>query len=158
MTAPALTNQDELRATVVAATVAARREVKALLAEFDSRLWEDPRVLTAIRTYLTGNSLSRLTICLLDATGARTDAPRLMALCERLPSRCEIRLAHEEHRTLYETFVLFDRYDYVRRATPLDRVWTTQAKPPNEADRLHKLFTQVWDEAAVHPDLRRLSL
>lgn len=158
MTTPTLTNHDELRDALVTSILAARRGLKALLPEFDIRLWEDTQVLAALRTYLTANSQSRIAMCLQDATNARNDAPRLMTLCERLPSRCEIRLAHDEHRTLHESFVLFDRHAYLRRATPLERIWSTQAKPPNEADRLHKLFDSIWDEATVHPNLRRLSL
>lgn len=158
MTAPTLTDQAELSDALVADLMSARRECKALLPEFDRRIWENAQVIAAIRAYLTSNSLSRVAICLQDATSARTDAPRLMALCERMPSRCEIRLAHEEHRLLHESFVLFDRRAYLRRATPAERIWSTQTKPPNEADRLHKLFDQVWSEATVHPNLRRLSL
>lgn len=158
MIAPTLTDQTELGDALITNILSARREFKALLPQFDRRIWENAQLIEAIRAYLTSNSLSRVAICLQDATDARADAPRLMTLCERIPSRCEIRLAHEEHQLLHESFLLFDRRAYLRRATPLERNWSTQVKPPNQADRLHKLFYQVWGEATVHPNLRRLSL
>lgn len=158
MIEPTLSGHEELIAAVVTLLGESKLSVKALVPQLDARLWEDNGVAEALRHFLVGHSRAQATICVQDISATRPGTARLLDLVERVPSRCELRLAAREHADLTESFLLFDDRHYLRQAASGERLWKSHAHPPNEAARLTSLFDEVWQYAQPHPDLRRLNL
>ena len=150
-------NSEELLSAIVELLRATRREFRVFVPKFDPRIWNSAIIVNGLRTLLVSSPQASAKFCLQDYQSVREQVPMLLALCDRLPSRCEIRHAGDEHRSVPESFLLFDRYQYLRRATPIERTWSSSDRLPSEADRLGKLFVTLWESAAPHPDLRRLS-
>jgi hypothetical protein len=158
MIEPVLEDRDSLRAALLILLGEGRIGLKALVPRLEPDLWEDPAVAEGLRQLLVGSDRARIAICLQDGANLRSGTARLLDLSERLPSRCELRVAAREHAGLPEAYILVDDRHYLRQTAPGQRLWASHAHPPNEAGRLAAQFTEVWEHAAPHPDLRRMTI
>ena len=158
MIEPTLPDRDSLRAALLALLQEARLGLKAFLPRLDPALWEDPAVTDALRQLLVASDRARIEICIQDSAQARSGTARLLDLAERLPSRCQLRVAAREHAELPEAYILVDDRHYLRQTAPGQRLWASHAHPPNEAGRLAAQFSEIWEHAQPHPDLRRMTI
>lgn len=83
---------------------------------------------------------------------------RFISLMQRLPSRIELKLCHEDYRSHPETFMLADFNGVFFKRTPGKSTATVHINSPRLNDQYSRFFTSVWDQSDFDITFRRLSL
>lgn len=153
----------EDRATAVATTaaivLAARRRLWIYSRELDPGLYDQPRVIEALRSFGTAGVGGEARILLQDAAAAQRAHAPLIGLAQRLPSVFALREVEDPvDRTYPSAFIASDAGGYYFR--PLGHRFDGEAESHARARarQLAEGFDRVWERARPCSELRALGL
>lgn len=136
----------------------AERELLFYAPRLESRLVEDPDVHRRLQDFLLASPRHNLRILVVDAAALVRDCPRLIALCRRLPSRCQLRVPGTRTEPLDEALYCADRHHALHRPPAERSLHLHLAAQPLKVDPLRKRVEALWDESREATDFRQLDL
>ena len=148
----------ELRDATLALLAGARNELCIYSRDLEPPLYEDPRVLEAIRKVALSGRRARVRILLQDTARVARDGHRLVDLAQRLPSIVHLRRVSQEDASYPSAYVLTDGGGYLFRTFGDRYEAVGDVCYPPRRDELKRLFDEVWERAESPPELRRLGL
>ena len=157
-----LNGLEEIHGALLALLAATRRSIHLYTPELESRLYNDPRILDAIRLQISRQPRLRFYLLLPPAARWRSTCPRLLQLAERLTSALSLRTlpADEPHERpeFLQAFVIADQRSLLHQPEPRHFVGSYTTQGSGKARELLNFFTEIWEKAAPDPELRRLHL
>ncbi|NLA68171.1 MAG: hypothetical protein GX856_08020 [Gammaproteobacteria bacterium] len=151
------------RESAVRATVdlvkGARRHIRILSRLLDPGLYDDPRVLEALRAFATSTSDAGVRLLVHDATAIQRAHAPLLGLAQRLPSVFEFReLADPVDRARADAFITTDGGGCYHRE--FGHRFDGEAMPSGagRARQLAEAFDPVWERSRPCTELRTLGL
>src|SRR5690606_38506708 len=103
----AVTDREGAVEATVRLVAGARRRIRILSRVLDPGLYDDPRVLEALRAFATGTTEAEVRLLVLDATAIQRAHAPLLALAQRLPSVFQFReLADPVDRARADAFLV----------------------------------------------------
>ena len=137
----------------------ARHEASIYEHRVDGYLFDDERVLAAIRTLVTGGRGARLRLLVQDTARLQTEAPRMLALAQRMTSAFTIRCPVEAADTAYASaFALADAGGLLFRPEATRGEGRPGGAEVGEHARLQSYFDAVWERSAPAAALRRIDI
>ncbi len=136
----------------------ARRELRILTRDLESRIYDQPAFLDALKQLVLSSSQSRIRILLQDDQPAVKYGHRLIELARRLTSNIAIRVPTAEYRDYAANFLVADDSGYILREIATIYEATADYHAPLKAERLIAFFDSVWEHSLPDPELRRLHL
>lgn len=125
-------------------------------------LYDDPKVLAAIRDRIVNQPRIRLHWLLPPAREWRSACPRLVQLSERLTTALVLRTPNREESPnrpeLGQAFAIADEVSLLRFSDPRRLLGEYDAQPSERMKELLELFQTLWNRAQADPDLRRLGI
>jgi len=151
------------RAGAVEATAAlvagARRRIRILSRVLDPGLYDDPRVLEALRAFATSTTDAEVRLLVLDATAIQRAHAPLLALAQRLPSAFQFReLADPVDRARADAFIASDAGGCYHREFGHRFDGEAQLHGAGRARQLCEAFDPVWERSRPCSELRALGL
>lgn len=124
--------------------------------------YDDPDLLTAIRTRVVGQPKLRLQLALPPAREWRSDCPGLLRLADRLTSALILRTPIPgelpDRPELGQGFVIVDERVLLRFIDPRRLLGEYQPQPGERTKELLELFREIWNRSQPDPDLGRLGI
>ncbi|GGK04910.1 hypothetical protein [Luteimonas terricola] len=155
----AIADREEAVEATVTLVAGARRRIRILSRVLDPGLYDDPRVLEALRVFATSTTDAEVRLLVLDATAIqRTHAP-LLALAQRLPSVFQFReLADPVDRARADAFVATDNGGCYHREFGHRFEGEARLHGAGRARQLCEAFDPVWERSRPCNELRALGL
>jgi hypothetical protein len=146
--------------TATAALVAgARRRIRILSRVLDPGLYDDARVLEALRTFATSTADAEVRLLVLDAIAIQRAHAPLLALAQRLPSVFQVReLADPVDRSRADAFITTDAGGCYHREFGHRFDGEAMASGAGRARQLAEAFDPVWERSRPCSELRALGL
>ena len=127
-----------------------------------AELYNDARVLAAIRQRVVNQPKLRLHWLLPPARAWRTTCPGLLSLSDRLSSALILRTPNPaetpDRPELGQAFAIADERALLRFSDPRRLIGVYQPKPSDRLKEVLELFRLLWERAHPDPDLQRLGL
>ena len=151
------------RETAVEATAAlvagARRRIRILSRTLDPGLYDDPRVLEALRTFATSTADAEVRLLVLDAAAIQRGHAPLLGLAQRLPSVFLFReLADPIDRARANAFLATDAGGCYHREFGHRFDGEALLSGAGRARQLCDAFDPVWERSRPCAELRALGL
>jgi hypothetical protein len=150
----------QLRTEALADLLAtARHEASIYERRIDGDVFDNGRVLAAIRALATGGRGSRIRLLVHDTDRIQVEAPRLLALAQRLTSSIAIRSPCEAPDTGYASaFTLVDAGGLLFRPEADRHDARAAGVEVGEHARLQSYFDAVWERSTPAAALRRIDI
>jgi hypothetical protein len=150
----------ELRTAALAALIAsARTEVSIYEHVIERQVFEDERVLAAIRHVAVSGRRAHVRLLVHDTSRLHGDAPQLLALAQRLTSaiaiRCPVEASDLAHGAAFTTV---DAGGLLFRPEASRHEGRPAVGEPGEHARLQAYFDAVWERSTPAAELRRLDI
>jgi hypothetical protein len=161
MSEPGVRHCEDLAARITAlqeVLEAASRELLFYAPRLDGRLIEDPGVQRRLQTFLLASPRHSLRVLVEDAAGLVRECPRLVALCRRLPSRCQLRIPSPQAEPLDEALYCADRHHALHRPPTERTLYLHLAGQPLKVAPLRQRVEALWDESRESEDFRQLTI
>lgn len=137
----------------------ARRRLRILSRTLDPGLYDDPRVLAALRSLATGTSGAEIHVLLADAGAAQRAHAPLLALAQRLPSTFVFReLDDPVDRARADAFLVNDAGGYYHRVLGNRFDGEAEREGAGRARQLAESFDPVWERSRPCTELRTLGI
>lgn len=150
--------EDAVEATL-ALVAGARRRVRILSRVLDPGLYDDPRVIEALRAFATTTTEAEVRLLVLDAAAIQRAHAPLLALAQRLPSVFQFReLADPVDRARADAFVASDAGGYYHREFGHRFDGEAALSGAGRARQLCEVFDPVWERSRPCSELRALGL
>lgn len=133
-------------------------QLDLLLHQTETRLFDQPPFLAHIRRLCIGHHRNQVRLCIHDVERMGSDCPRLLDLCQRMPSRCQIRTPNIQHRDIGYDFIIADQRHLLYRRRPHRYEAQLNLHDPLNARGRHHEFEAIWALAGAAQGLRRLDL
>lgn len=132
------------------------RELRIFDPDLSAFKVNSPGRVDALREFLAGSRTRRVQIVVHDTEHITRHSPRLMRLLAQFTHAMQINRTHEEIRELTDSFVVLDKYHYVRR--PVARFFRGAAGLNDESQALimRTRFSEIW--AASYPGVSASTL
>ncbi len=151
-------DRDGLRDLLLTLAGHARHQLDLLFHRAETRLFDDPAFLQHLRQLCVGHHRNRVRLCVHETDRLAQQCPRLVDLCQRMPSRCQIRTPAPQHRELsYDLFIADQRHLIYRSRPHRYDAELGLDDPLNARSRQHQ-FEEVWELAEAAQGIRRLDL
>lgn len=151
-------DRDGLLALLLSLVEQTHHQLDLLLHRAETRLFDHPKFLEHLRRLCVGHHRNRLRLCVHEAERLATDCPRLVDLCQRMPSRCQIRTPNIQHREVSYDFILADQRHLLYRSRPHRYEAELSLHDPLNAHSRHHEFDGIWELAETAACVRRLDL
>lgn len=150
----------EAAVEATAALVAgARRRIRILSRVLDPGLYDDPRVLEALRAFATSTTDAEVRLLVLDATAIQRAHAPLLALAQRLPSAFQFReLSDPVDRARADAFIANDAGGCYHREFGHRFDGEALLRGAGRARQLCEVFDPVWERSRPCSELRALGL
>ncbi len=124
--------------------------------------YDDPDILTAIRTRVVSQPKLRLQLVLPPAREWRSACPGLLRLADRLTSALMLRTPIPgelpDRPELGQAFIIVDERVLLRFIDPRRMLGEYQPEPVDRTKELLDLFREIWNRSQPDPDLGRLGI
>jgi hypothetical protein len=137
---------------------AASRELLFYAPRLNGRLIEDPGVQHRLQAFLLASPRHSLRVLVVEAAALVRDCPRLVDLCRRLPSRCQLRIPAPNAEPLDEALYCADQHHALHRPPNERTLYLHLANQPLKVAPLRQRVEELWDNARQSPEFRQLSL
>jgi hypothetical protein len=137
---------------------AAQRELLFYAPRFDGHLIEDAGVQRRLQAFLLASPRHTLRFLVVEAAALVRDCPRLLALCRRLPSRCQLRIPGPHAEALDEALYCADSHHALHRPPTERTLHLHLAGQPLKVSPLRKRVEALWDDARESEEFRQLSI
>lgn len=136
----------------------AERELLFYAPRLDGRLVEDAAIQRRLQAFLLASPRHSLRILVVEAAALVRECPRLLALCRRLPSRCQLRVPGPQAEVLDEALYCADLHHALHRP-PAERTRHLHlAAQPLKVSPLRKRVEALWDGSRESEEFLQLSL
>ena len=125
---------------------------------FEPEYYDQPEFITACKNMVLGHPQCHIKILVQNNEQLQRQEHRFITLMQRLPSRIELKLCHEDYRDHPETFMLSDYQGVFLKRIPGRSTATCYPHAPRINDEYSRLFFSIWDQSEIDITLRRLSL
>jgi hypothetical protein len=155
----AVTDRDGAVEVTAALVAGARRRIRILSRVLDPGLYDDPRVLEALRAFAVSTTDAEVRLLLFDATAVQRAHAPLLALAQRLPSVFRFReLADPVDRGRADAFLATDAGGCYHREFGHRFDGEAMAAGAGRARQLAEAFDPVWERSRPCSELRALGL
>lgn len=155
----AITEREEAVAATAALVAGARRRIRILSRVLDPGLYDDPRVLDALRAFATSTTDAEVRLLVLDATAIQRAHAPMLALAQRLPSVFRFReLADPVDRARADAFLATDNGGCYHREFGHRFDGEAMLAGAGRARQLVEAFDPVWERSRPCSELRALGL
>lgn len=146
----------EALATLLAS---ARHEASIYERRIEGDVFDSENVLAAIRALATSGRGARLRLLVHDTERLQVEAPRLLALAQRMTSAIAIRSPVEAADMAYASaFTLVDVGGLLFRPEAMRHEGHTEGAEVGEHARLQSYFDAVWERSTPAASLRRIDI
>lgn len=125
-------------------------------------LYDDAKVIDAIRNRIVNQPKVRLHLVLPPAREWRSDCPRLARIGERLTSALLLRIPNRpeipDRPELSQAFAIADERALLHFSDPRRLIGNYYPQPNERMKELLGLFHTIWDRSQTDPDLRWLGI
>lgn len=143
----------------VALAAGARRRIRILSRSLDPGLYDDPRVIEALRTFATSTTDAEVRLLVLDAAAIQRAHAPLLGLAQRLPSVFQFReLADPVDRARADAFLATDNGGCYHREFGHRFDGEALLSGAGRARQLCEAFDPVWERSRPCSELRALGL
>lgn len=147
----------------IAATVSlvarARRRVRILSRALDPGLYDDPRVLEALRAFATATTGAEVLLLVLDAAAIQRAHAPMLGLAQRLPTVFRFReLEDPVDRARVDAFIATDAGGFYYREFGHRFDGDAQLRGAGRARQLCEAFDPVWERSRPCTELRALGI
>ncbi|WP_343203873.1 GNAT family N-acetyltransferase [Luteimonas sp. MC1782] len=157
--AQSISDREGAVAITTVLVASARRRLRIFSRALDPGLYDDPRVLAALRSLATGTSGVDIQVLLFDAGAAQRAHSPLVALAQRLPSVFAFREVDDPvDRARADAFVVNDAGGYYHRGLGHRFDGEAQREGAGRARQLAEGFDPVWERSRPCSELRALGL
>jgi hypothetical protein len=157
-----LNGLEEIHGALLTLLTATRRSLHLYTPELEPRVYNDSQILDTIRLQISRQPRLQFYLLLPPAVRWRSACPRLLQLAERLTSALRLRTlpADEPHERpeFLQAFAIADQRSLLHQPEPRHFVGSYTAQGSVKARELLNFFTEIWEQAAPDPELRRLHL
>jgi hypothetical protein len=137
----------------------ARHEASIYECRIDGDVFDNEDVLAAIRTLATSGRGARVRLLVQDTERLPVEAPRLLALAQRMTSTIAMRSPTEAADTAYgSAFTLVDAGGLLFRPEAMRNEGREGGAEVGEHARLQSYFDAVWERSTPAAALRRLDI
>lgn len=136
----------------------ARREVCIYSYELDPALYDNDETYAQCKNFLLAHERNRLRILIRDSTLIAQHGHRLIALSERLHSRCQIKRVNSEHDFSDNYWMAIDNQALLLRQCETDKQASVYYYDPVLALKKQQEFNAMWSVAQSDVNLRRMPL
>jgi hypothetical protein len=136
----------------------ARQEVLFYAPRLDAMLIEDAGVQRRLQAFLLASPRHSLRVLVVDPAPLVRECPRLLALCHRLPSRCQLRVTGPHAEPLDEALYCADRHHALHRPPTERGLHLHLADQPLKVAPLRERVEALWDDARESAEFRHLTL
>ena len=155
----AVTDRESAVAATAALVAGARRRIRILSRVLDPGLYDDPRVLDALRGFATSITEAEVRLLVLDATAIQRAHAPLLALAQRLPSVFRFReLSDPVDRARADAFLATDAGGHYHREFGHRFDGEAVLSGAGRARQLADAFDPVWERSRPCSELRALGL
>lgn len=155
----AVTDRDGAVEATVGLVSGARRRIRILSRVLDPGLYDDARVLDALRVFATSTTDAEVRLLVLDATAIQRAHAPLLALAQRLPSVFQVReLTDPVDRARADAFITTDAGGCYHREFGHRFDGEAMASGAGRARQLAEAFDPVWERSRPCSELRALGL
>jgi len=150
-------HQDQQNGILRMATQAGKRMLIFSYA-LEPYLYDSAAFITACKNMVIRHPQCHARILIQNNENLRNLEHRLVTLVQRLPSRIELKLCHEDYSRHPSTFFIADSAGIFIKHTTGKSLASINFNAPAMVDEYSRFFYEVWEQSAVDPTLRRLSL
>lgn len=136
----------------------ASRRILIFSNKLEPEIYDQPVFIEACKNLAIRHPQCSIKILVQNNEELRNQEHRLLTLIQRLPSRFEIRLCHEEDKNNPETFMLSDFNGVYLKRTPGRGKAEAHFNAPRLNEEYSRVFQAAWDKGEADSSLRRLSL
>ena len=155
----AVTDREGAVLATAALVAGARRRIRILSRVLDPGLYDDPRVLEALRAFATSTTDAEVRLLVLDATAIQRAHAPLLGLAQRLPSVFQFReLADPVDRARADAFIATDAGGCYHREFGHRFDGEALMHGAGRARQLCEAFDPVWERSRPCSELRALGL
>jgi hypothetical protein len=149
-----------MRAAALARLLAsARHEASILEHRLDGEVHDDEAVLDALRSLAVSGRGAQVRILVQDASRLQVEAPRLLALVQRMSSAMSIRVPSEAvDRAYASAYTVVDAGGLLFRPEASRHDTRGPAGEVGERARLQAYFDAMWERSQPAAELRRIDL
>ena len=125
---------------------------------FEPEYYDQADFISACKNMVLGHRQCHIKVLVQNNEQLQRQDHRFLTLMQRLPSRIEIKLCHEDYRDHPETFMLSDYRGIFLKRIPGRSTAVLYRDAPRLNDEYSKLFYTIWEQSELDITLRRLSL
>ena len=126
--------------------------------ELEPEYYDDLDFIDACRQLVIRHERCHMKILIKNAENLRRQEHRLLGLIQRLPSRMEIKVCHEEDRDYPQAFMLADSTGLFLKRLPGRNKAVIYTDAPRVNDEYRKVFQGLWDRAESDRNLQSVNL
>src|SRR5690554_258559 len=153
----AITNREQAVEATATLVAGSRRRIRILSRVLDPGLYDDPRVLEALRVFATSTTDAEVRLLVLDAIAIQRAHAPLLSLAQRLPSVFEFReLADPVDRARADAFIATDAGGCYHREFGHRFDGEAMTAGAGRARQLAEAFDPVWERSRQCSELRAL--
>jgi hypothetical protein len=150
-----LSDKDEVKAAVIAATASASRTLALLTPDLEPEIYDQTAFLDALKRFVLARSFARVRVLITQPSRSLTAGNQFVAMADRLNSYIEIRHLKPEIGERHDAFFIADEKAVVYRAHA--DTWDGMSDPcePAVARYYLEAFEELWQACASEAELRR---
>jgi hypothetical protein len=159
MTVEPVTSAPTRAAAVAKLLASARHEAAIFEHHLDGDIYDDPAVLDALRSLAVSGRGARMRILVQDASRLQVEAPRLLALVQRMSTGMGLRTPSEATDLAYASaYVTVDTGGLLFRPDASRHDTRAASGEVGERARLQAYFDAVWERSQPVAELLRIDL
>ena len=136
----------------------AHRDIRIFSHRLEPSLYSNDQICNAIYTFATSHPMVRIRILVKDIQSVISHPNLLHELCNRLPSRIQLKKFYSKEPCLHTEFMLVDRVGILYKQEPVRFVGYATRHAPMDAAALAEEFDSLWDQGKIDPELKRLNI
>jgi len=136
----------------------AQREARIFSRDLDARLFSQQDITDALSLLARRHRLSKIQILIFDPDTPMRTGHRWIDLSQRLSSRIEARIVHNEYTHLPFNFITVDDRGYYYRSNAAEYHAEIHFNSPIDVKDKNKLFDDIWQQSQVVTQWRRLHI
>lgn len=135
-----------------------RNTIDLISRDLDRRLYDKTELCQKLKNFILANRRARVRILLQNTTLIRRHSHKLVGLSHHLPSYFEIKITSQEHSNYNSAFIVVDDIASIYCQIADRYEGTINFNNRRLANNLKQTFNQMWSQAKISQNLRRLSL
>ncbi|MGD2119911.1 MAG: hypothetical protein PVG66_16250 [Chromatiales bacterium] len=153
-----INSREDYRHAVLGFAEQAAQRLLIFSRDLDARLFDQAPFVEACKQLVLRHERCHVRMLVQNAESLRGRDSRLISLMQRLPSRIELKICHEEHQSHPEQFMIADNSGLILQRVADRLNISANCKAPLAVKQYEALFNSIWEVSEIDSSLRRLSL